>query len=191
MKSVETALVQLFVEAKRRKPSVIYVPSLISWTTSLSDAARSTMRELLDSVASTEPILLMGVVQGDLEDVHPDVRDWFGYNDDNLVEIQPPNSAQRAAFFGDIIADIQRPPNQFPDAFPRRKRILPELPIAPPPPPRVPTAAEVAAVAERDRQTITTLIARLGPMIAEMKQRYRKATRTIQVRLKAPNCEVF
>lgn len=127
----------------------------------------------------------MGVVQGDLEDMHPGVRDWFGYNDDNLIEILPPTASHRAAFFHDILADIQRPPNQFPDAFPRRRRILPELPIAPPPPPRVPTAIEVAAVAEKDRQTINTLTARLGPMIAEMKKRYRRATRSIKVSFEA------
>lgn len=179
--SVEAGLVQLFTEAKRRKPSVIYIPALGAWSSALSEAARCAMRELLDSVPSTDPIVVFGVLQGDLDDLAPDIRDWFGYAPENVIGLNLPSSQQRAEFFRDILADVERPPNQFPDAFPRRRRLLPELPVAPPPPPRQPTAAEIAVQVERDRQILVTLTARLGPVLSEIKKRYRRVTRSIQV----------
>lgn len=140
------------------------------------------MRELLDSVPSTDAILVLGVLQGDLDDLTPDIRDWFGYAPENSIAVGTPTSQQRLQFFSEILDDVRRPPNQFPDAFPRRRRILPELPIAPPPPPRQATAAEIAALAEKDRQIHVTLTARLGPVLSEMKKRYRRSTRSIEVR---------
>lgn len=181
IQSTEAALVQLFVEAKRRKPSVIYIPSLAGWCSALSDAARNTMRELLESVASTDAILLLGVFQGDLDDLPSDIRDWFGWSPENSIALEPPTSQQRLLFFSELLDNVRRPPNQFPDAFPRRRRVLPELPVAPPPPPREPTAAEIAAQLEKDRQIHVTLTARLGPVLSEMKKRYRRSTRSIEV----------
>jgi len=144
------------------------------------------MRELLDSVPSTDPMVVLGVLQGDLDDLAPDIRDWFGYAPENIISLDLPSSQQRAEFFRDILAHVQHQPNQFPDAFPRRRRILPELPVAPPPPPRQPTAAEVAVQVEKDRQILVTLTARLGPVLSEIKKRYRRVTRSIQVRDVAP-----
>ncbi|KAF8313186.1 AAA-domain-containing protein [Clavulina sp. PMI_390] len=179
-RSAEAALVQLFVEAKRRKPSVIYIPSLLGWSSALSDAARNTMGELLDSLPSTDPILLLGVLQGDPSELSPEVRDWFGFSPESVVAMRQPTQQQRLQFFNEVLEDVKRPPNMFPDAIPRRKRILPKLPIAPPPPPRQPTQAELAAQNEKDRLTRVTLIARLAPILTEIKKRYRRSTRTIE-----------
>lgn len=181
VQSVEAGLVQLYVEAKRRKPSVIYIPALAGFSSALSEAARNTMRELLDSVPSTDPIVIFGVLQGDPEDLAPDIRDWFGYAPENVISLDFPSAQQRSEFFRDILTDVERQPNQFPDTFRRQRRILPELPVAPPPPPRQPTAAEVAVQVEKDRQILVTLTARLGPMLSEIKKRYRRVTRAIQV----------
>lgn len=147
----------------------------------LSEAARNTIRELLDSIPSTDPILLLGLVHGALDDLPPDVRDWFGYAPESFIQLESPTTQHRSEFFSHILDDVRRPPNQFPDAFPRRRRILPELPIAPPPPPRQPTAAEIAAQTEKDRQLHVALISRLGPVLSELKKRYRRVTRSIQV----------
>lgn len=78
---------------------------------------------------------------------------------------------------------IQRPPNQFPDAMPRRKRILAELAIAPPPPPRVLSPAEIRSLEEQDQKLIEILKWRLGPILHELKKRYKKFTRSLWVRV--------
>lgn len=77
---------------------------------------------------------------------------------------------------------IARPPNEFPDAMPRRKRVLEVLPIAPPPPPRVQTAAEIQQLELADRKLLEYLKWRLGPVLGELKKRYKKFARSIWVR---------
>lgn len=71
------------------------------------------------------------------------------------------------------------PPDQFPDAMPKRRRILEELPKAPPLPPPAPTAAALAEQAARDQTLKEILAFRLNPVLAELKKRHnRKATLT-------------
>ncbi len=49
------------------------------------------------------------------------------------------------------------PPNKFADGMERRKRVLEELPVAPPLEPRKPTAAELALQEEHDQRVLTLL----------------------------------
>lgn len=76
---------------------------------------------------------------------------------------------------------VQRPPNEFPDAMPRRKRVLEELEIAPPPPPRAPTAAEIKAQEEGDQRLLEYLKWKIGPILNELKKRYKRFTRSLYV----------
>ena len=86
---MEAALVQLFVEAKRHQPSIIYIPSLNSWSETLSDSARSTFRALLDGVPPSDPILVLGVAEGEIPE---DVRGWFGWDTESNVELVAPTA---------------------------------------------------------------------------------------------------
>ncbi|KAF9257713.1 AAA-domain-containing protein [Marasmius fiardii PR-910] len=177
MRTIEAGIVQLFVEAKRHQPSVIYIPSLVGWCAAVSETARSTVRAMLDTLAPTDPILLLAVVDGKFLDLPTDVRSWFGLTKDNRVEIPRPTEEQRVEYFKPLLEDVQRPPNQFADGMPRKKRVLEELPIAPPPEPRKPTDAELAAQEESDGRTIALLKYRLGPILNELKRKFRRFTK--------------
>ena len=85
----------------------------------------------------------------------------------------------RRAFFEDVFAGISRPPNEYPDGMPRRKRRLEKLPIAPPPPPRAPTAAEIQAQQQHDLRLLEYLKWRLGPVLSELKKRYKRFQRSL------------
>lgn len=176
-RTVEAAVVQLFVEAKRHQPSVIYLPSLDGWSAAVSETARSTVRSMLDSLAPTDPVLVLAIVDGPFSSLPRDVRSWFGMTRENRLTLPSPTEAQRDAFFSSIIADIRRPPNQFADGIKRRKRILEELPIAPPLEPRQPTAAELAIQEENDQRVITLLKYRLGPILTELKRKFKRFTK--------------
>ncbi|KAG1809487.1 AAA-domain-containing protein [Suillus variegatus] len=176
-RTVEAAVVQLFVEAKRHQPSVIYLPSLDGWSAAVSETARSTVRSMLDSLAPTDPVLVLAIVDGPFSSLPRDVRSWFGMIRENRLTLPSPTEAQRDAFFSSIIADIRRPPNQFADGIKRRKRILEELPIAPPLEPRQPTAAELAVQEENDQRVITLLKYRLGPILTELKRKFKRFTK--------------
>jgi len=82
--------VQLFVEVKRHKPSVIYVPNMDLWFRTISDAARETFMTLIRGISPSDPILLLGLVESPLGQVDPDLRAIFGYSLQNRVEVSSP-----------------------------------------------------------------------------------------------------
>lgn len=129
---------------------------------------------MLDTLLPTDPILLLAIVDGPFTSLPRDVRAWFGPTRDNRVVLTSPSSAQRELFFEGIITDVRRPPNEFADGVQRRKRILEELPIAPPLEPRKPTPAELAAQEESDMRTIALLKYRLGPILTELKRKFKR-----------------
>ncbi|GLB33226.1 putative AAA domain (Cdc48 subfamily) containing protein [Lyophyllum shimeji] len=176
-RTIEAAIVQLFVEAKRHQPSVIYIPSLLGWCAAVSETSRSTVRAMLDTLAPTDPILLLVVVDGNFAELPSDVKAWFGPTKDNRIELIPPTSSQREEFFASLVADIKRPPNQFADGVKRKLRVLEELPLAPPLEPRQPTAAELAVQTENDQRVITLLKYRLGPILTELKRKFKRFTK--------------
>ncbi|KAF9449012.1 AAA-domain-containing protein [Macrolepiota fuliginosa MF-IS2] len=176
-RTVEAAIVQLFVEAKRHQPSIIYIPSLLSWCAAVSETSRSAVRAMLDTLSPTEPVLLLALIDGEFSHLPYDVKQWFGHMKENRVGISTPTTVQREEFFKPLIDDIRRPPNQFPDGVKRRKRVLEELPIAPPLEPRKPTAAELALQVENDQRTITLLKYRLGPILTELKRKFKRFTK--------------
>lgn len=172
---------QLFVEAKRHQPSVVYIPSLTGWCAAVSETARTTVRAMLDSLAPTDPVLLLAVVDGPFAALPRDVKAWFGPTRDNRVNLTKPIAEQRELFFEKLVKDVSRPPNHFPDGLKRKKRVLEELPIAPPLEPRQPTAAELAMQQETDQRTLTLLKFRLGPILTELKRKFKRFTKRASV----------
>ncbi|KAJ3781865.1 ATPase with bromodomain-containing protein [Lentinula aff. detonsa] len=188
-RTTEAALVQLFVEAKRHSPSVIYIPSLVGWCAAISETARATVRAMLDTLAPTDSILLLAIIDGKFSSLPRDVRAWFGPTviKDNSVELLAPSADQRLAFFEPLVEDIKRPPNKFADGMgaKRKKRVLEVLPIAPPLEPRKPTERELAVQEENDQRTITILKYRLGPIVGELKRKFKRFTKRAQEEYKA------
>lgn len=90
-RTMEAACVQLFVEAKRHKPSILFIPSLLTWCQSVSDAVRSTIKGLLDSLDPSDPILLLGVVDGQVSELPSEVRSWFGFVKANRIGMSNPS----------------------------------------------------------------------------------------------------
>lgn len=91
-RTMEAACVQLFVEAKRHKPSILFIPSLATWCLTVTDTVKSTVKGLLDGLDSSDPILLLAVVDGPISDLPPDVRGWFGFVKGNRVVMQQPGA---------------------------------------------------------------------------------------------------
>ncbi|KDQ07766.1 hypothetical protein BOTBODRAFT_593884 [Botryobasidium botryosum FD-172 SS1] len=178
-RSIEATIVQLFVEAKRHKPSVIYIPSLRSWSEAVSETARTTVRTMLESLSPTDPILLLCVVDGAVQYLPRDVQDWFGPSRESVLALTPPTLERRRAFFENLLHTVEKPPNQFPDIAKRRKRVLEKLPIAPPLPPRMPTKAEMAAQEENDARVKALLTNRLGPILSDLKKKFKRFTKTV------------
>ena len=143
---------------------------------------------MLDTLSPTDPVLLLAVVDGAFTQLPRDVRQWFGPTRENRVVLTAPTSSQREAFFDGLFQDVRRPPNQFPDGIKRKKRVLEELPIAPPLEPRQPTAQELALQEANDQRVITLLKYRLGPILSELKRKFKRFTKRAAVSLHGVAC---
>lgn len=106
-RSMEAACVQLFVEAKRHKPSILYIPSLLTWTLTVNDTVRSTIKGLLEGLDPSDPILLLAVVDGPLSDLPPDVRSWFGFGKGNRVIMKSPAQVRSLPSFSNSTTTIR------------------------------------------------------------------------------------
>ncbi|KAF7331024.1 AAA-domain-containing protein [Mycena venus] len=162
----EAAIVQLFVEAKRHAPAVVYIPALRGWCSAVSETARA-----------TTPVLLLAVVDGRFADLPRDVRAWFGVGAGGRVELRAPGPAERSAFFAGLVRDVRRKPSEFADGMPRRKRVLEVLEVAPPLEPRKPSAAELALQEENDQRVIALLKYRLEPILTQLKRKFKRFTK--------------
>lgn len=68
----------------------------------------------------------------------------------------------------------RKSPNEFPDPADRKKRVLEDLPVAPPPPPKVLTKAEIKAQRKADLHSLNILKTRLQPIMDQIHRKYRK-----------------
>ncbi|KAK1054177.1 TAT-binding protein-like protein 7, AAA ATPase [Friedmanniomyces endolithicus] len=140
-RSPEAAIVQLFEEVKRHKPSVIYLPNVDVWYHTLSDSAIRTFTGLLRSLPPTDPVLVLGVMDRDLSDeMEMDelekrlnkkmLQDLFNYSGKNRYCLARPDNAARREFYQQVIDLISKPPSEFPEPEQRKRRKLVELPVA-------------------------------------------------------------
>ncbi|KAK0543249.1 TAT-binding protein-like protein 7, AAA ATPase [Tilletia horrida] len=98
--------------------------------------------------------MLLAIAEGPLDELRGDVRSWFAFLPDYKVEIMRPTAEQRQAFFSDLLAHASRPPTEFPDGVPRRKRVLEDLPKAPPEAEKAPSKAELEQLQQQDERTL-------------------------------------
>lgn len=69
----------------------------------------------------------------------------------------------------------------FVDGVKRRRRVLEVLPVAPPLEPKKPSQAELAVLAENDQRVVTLLKYRLGPILTELKRKFKRFTKRATV----------
>lgn len=179
-RSPEAVISQLFTEVKRHKPSVIYIPHVDVWYETLPPAAVKTFKLLIRSIGANEPILLLGIMEQASEDEQPDpqmILDLFGYTTRNKYTLDLPSRPARREFFDNISRYIQMSPADFPDPDNRKKRIIPNLELAPvvvPPVDPRELAAREKAQRKADRMTLNRLKITIQPIMDQLKKQYRK-----------------
>ena len=84
-------MVQLFTEVRRHKPSVIYIPNVDTWYGTVGKSVISTFLSLLRTLAPTDPVLVLGVVECDERDIDQEMtKDLFSFSRKNQYDIPPP-----------------------------------------------------------------------------------------------------
>lgn len=174
-RSPEAALVQLFSEVKRHKPSVIYLPSVETWYHTLSDAAITTFLGLLRSIPPTDPILVLGISETPPKKIsHELIRDLFGLSKQNRFTIKRPSRSSRHAFFSTIGEYVKKSPKDFPDPLNRKKRKLDELELAPLPANRIPSREEIKLQKKKDHHLLNLLKVAIQPIMEQIQKKYKK-----------------
>lgn len=113
-RSPEAAVIQLFQEVKRHKPSVIYIPNLQSWLNTVGPTVISTLLGLLRSVPPSDPVLLFGVLESTGEEVDNGLlSNMFGFSKKNFYDLKAPDYDARYEFFGRVIDYVKTPPSDF------------------------------------------------------------------------------
>ncbi|KAF8471869.1 hypothetical protein BDZ91DRAFT_479327 [Kalaharituber pfeilii] len=180
MRSPEAAVIQYFVEVKRHKPSVIFIPNMDTWYHTMGAHVVETFIGLLRSIPPSDPIMLVGIVESPIKDLDPKMlSDFFGYTKANRYELIVPSTEARTAYFKPLASHIKKSPSDFPDPTNRPKRKIEELPRAPPSPPHQPTREELEAQARRDGQIRNWLRIGLMGWIDQTKQRYKKLKKPV------------
>lgn len=173
-RSPEAAVIQLFAEVKRHKPSVIYIPNLQSWSETVGPAVLSTFLGLLRSIPPSDPVLLFGVLELISEEVDAALlKNLFGFSKKNYCDLKAPDYDARYEFFRKLIDYIKTAPSEFPDPEKRKRRELEPLEVAPPPPEKPAgtlTREQLKAQKKKDHQTLNLLKIRIQPIMDQIKK---------------------
>lgn len=151
----EETCAQIFVEAKRTSPSILYIPHMCQWWETVSPALRATFVSLLSSIPAFTPILLLATCSLRYHQLNPEVQELFRLEYGEVFQIQVPSSRERRDYFQDLIL------NQAAKAPSSKKKAvlqaLEVLPVAPPPPPRQLTEEETRRLEENEEATLREL----------------------------------
>uniref|UniRef100_A0A3B4H521 Bromo domain-containing protein n=1 Tax=Pundamilia nyererei TaxID=303518 RepID=A0A3B4H521_9CICH len=150
--SPEEACAQVFCEAKRTSPSILYIPHIQQWWDTAGLALRASFLSLLGSIPSFSPILLLATsVSLCVEVLQSLFREDYG----EVYVLRVPTQQERTSFFQDLIL------NQAAEAPPSKRKTLSQamevLPLAPPPPPRKMSAQEHLRLEEQEEDVLREL----------------------------------
>ncbi|KAI9663911.1 MAG: hypothetical protein M1821_007401 [Bathelium mastoideum] len=174
----EAAIVQLFKEVRRHKPSVIFIPNVDVWYQTVSQQVISTFVSLLRSLPPNDPVLLLGILESGSADHQPDpvmLRDLFGFSAKNQFTLERPSEQARNEYFDRITGYISRSPLDFPDPSSRKPRQLEQLEVAPAPKgPEGPSKEQLKAQKKQDRHTLNMLKLQIQPVMDQIRNKYKK-----------------
>lgn len=153
-KTPEESCAQVFREARRSMPSVVFMPQIPEWWETVSDTVRSTFLTLLQDLPSFSPVLFLATAETHYSQLSEEVRSMFQRTYGEVVTLCPPGEEERRNFFTDLILV------QAAKAPPRHRNTVrcPEiLPVAEAPGPRVLSAEEQRRLIEQEENTLREL----------------------------------
>ncbi|KAM4771593.1 ATPase family AAA domain-containing protein 2B [Rhinophrynus dorsalis] len=154
-KTPEESCAQVFREARRTVPSIVYMPHIGDWWDTVSETVRATFLTLLHDIPSFSPILLLSTSETVYSELPEEVRCIFRIQYEEVFIIHRPNQEDRLQFFEDMIL------NQAAMPPPRRKkaaiRALEVLPPALPPAVRQLSEVEKQRMEDHEENTLREL----------------------------------
>ncbi|KAM5156580.1 ATPase family AAA domain-containing protein 2 [Mantella aurantiaca] len=153
--SPEETCAQLFREARRTLPSILYIPHINLWWETVGNTLKATFFTLIKSIPSFSPVLLLATCDVEYGDLDPELQDLFQDDYEEVFHAQLPSKEDRKAFFQDLILNqAAKPPTS------KRKAVLQALevlPLAPPPEPRQLSTEELKRLEAQEEDTFREL----------------------------------
>ncbi|XP_061563227.1 ATPase family AAA domain-containing protein 2B isoform X2 [Cololabis saira] len=153
-KTPEESCAQVFREARRSMPSVVYMPHISDWWETVTDTVKSTFHSLLQDVPSFSPVLILATAETQYSKLSDEIRSIFQRTYGEVLTLCPPGEEEKRNFFSDLLlVQAARPPPR-----PRNTEKCEEvLPVADAPGSRVLSAEEQRRLAEQEDNTLREL----------------------------------
>ncbi|KAM9419441.1 ATPase family AAA domain-containing protein 2-like isoform 1-T2 [Salvelinus alpinus] len=153
--SPEEACAQVFCEAKRTSPSILYIPHIQQWWDTVGLALKATFLSLLQDIPSFSPIMLLATSNVAHHDLADEIQTLFRLEYGEVHSIQIPTQQERRKFFENLIlSQAARAPASKKKALMHAMEVLP---LAPPPPPRQMSERERLRLEEQEEDTLREL----------------------------------
>uniref|UniRef100_UPI0037E736EF ATPase family AAA domain-containing protein 2B n=1 Tax=Semicossyphus pulcher TaxID=241346 RepID=UPI0037E736EF len=153
-KTPEESCAQVFREARRSVPSVVFMPHVSEWWETVSDTVKSTFLTLLQDVPSFSPVLILATAETHYSQLSDEVRSIFQQTYGEVVTLCPPGEEDRRNFFSNLLL-VQAA--RAPPRLRNTERCKEVLPVAEAPGPRVLSAEEQRRLAEQEENTLREL----------------------------------
>ncbi|XP_074141446.1 ATPase family AAA domain-containing protein 2B isoform X2 [Sminthopsis crassicaudata] len=154
-KTPEESCAQIFREARRTVPSIVYMPHIGDWWEAVSETVRATFLTLLQDIPSFSPIFLLSTSETMYSELPEEVKCIFRIQYEEVLYIQRPIEEDRLKFFQELIlTQASMPP-------PRRKKAalyaMEVLPLALPSPSRQLSESEKTRMEDQEENTLREL----------------------------------
>ncbi|KAM3595715.1 uncharacterized protein V6R79_001526 [Siganus canaliculatus] len=151
----EEACAQVFLQAQRTSPSILYVPHVQQWWDTAGPSLRASFCSLLAAIPSFCPILLLATCSLPRHDLDPEIQTLFRDEYGEVYTISAPTRQERTNFFQDLILDqaAEAPPSSGKSGT----QAVEVLPVAPLPTPRRLSEQERLRLEEQEEDVLREL----------------------------------
>ncbi|KAJ8306557.1 hypothetical protein KUTeg_017102 [Tegillarca granosa] len=154
-KTPEESCAQIFREARRTAPSIVYMPHINQWWDVLGETLKATLLMLIQDVDPTTPLLLMATAEKPHSELDFQLQLLFDSFSGEVVHMKNPDETERREFFSDLILNqASKPP---PHKKQAARRLLEVLPKAQPPEPRKLTERELSLLYKQEEAVLREL----------------------------------
>lgn len=153
-RSPEEVCIQVFLEAKRNVPSIIYIPSLDKWWDLVSETTRTILLSQISQIDPNIPILFLATADSLFDELPVEIKRIFSSYREEVLELQPSDSKKLYNFFKPLIIDACLKPTR---GERKRPTTPPPLPRAPTPPPTPMTEDQARKMYETEEHTLREL----------------------------------
>lgn len=130
LRTPEATIVQFVVEARRRAPSVLVIPNLELWHSTISPQLQSTFESVLQSLLPTDKVLVVGIASGSYDSMDPEFLHCLGFSKPNTLEIELDRSISALrSFFQPLKSAIASEPTELSEIHERPQRHLEKLAV--------------------------------------------------------------